>query len=151
MSILLCYDGSRSANHAISIAHATLGHKPVILLHVWNPPLDVLADAFGTRSAPSRPTTVELEQLSVERAQAIAEGGHEFARQLGLAVEVRVERNKTSVWRTILDVAAETDAELIIIGTRGATAVQSALLGSVSNEIVHNSDLPVLVVPTPAT
>jgi hypothetical protein len=114
MSLLLCYDGSPSAKHAITVAHATLGHKPLTLLHVFNPPEEVLADAFG------------------------------------FVVEPRVERSQTAVWQTILDVAAQTDAELIVIGTHGATAVQSALLGSISNAVVHHSERPVLVVPTPA-
>ena len=114
MSLLLCYDGSPSAKHAITVAHATLGHKPLTLLHVFNPPEEVLADAFG------------------------------------FVVEPRVERSQTAVWQTILDVAAQTDAELIVIGTHGATAVQSALLGSSSNAVVHHSERPVLVVPTPA-
>ena len=114
MSLLLCYDGSPSAKHAITVAHATLGHKPLTLLHVFNPPEEVLADASG------------------------------------FVVEPRVERSQTAVWQTILDVAAQTDAELIVIGTHGATAVQSALLGSISNAVVHHSERPVLVVPTPA-
>ncbi len=62
-----------------------------------------------------------------------------------------MERSDGAVWRTILDVASDVDAELIVIGTRGATAVQSGLLGSVSNAIVHHSDRPVLVVPRTAT
>jgi nucleotide-binding universal stress UspA family protein len=150
MSILICYDGSPSAKHALSVAQATIGHGHVTLLHVWNPPAEFLADSFGTTSAPNEPTIAELERFAVERANAIAQDGHELARQRGLAVDVLVSRNDSSVWRTILDVAEETDAELIVIGTHGATAVQSALLGSVSNALLHHSTLPVLVVPAHA-
>jgi nucleotide-binding universal stress UspA family protein len=149
MSLLLCYDGSPSARRAISVAHAALGHKPLTVLHVFNPPDEVLADAFGTRDSASRPSNSELERRALERAHAIVDEGVELARQCGFAVEPRVERNQTAVWRAILDVAAETDPELIVIGTHGATAVQSALLGRVSNAVVHHSDRPVLVVPTP--
>jgi nucleotide-binding universal stress UspA family protein len=150
MSLLLCYDGSPSAKHAITVAHATLGHKPLTLLHVFNPPEEVLADAFGTSEPASGPSSFELERLALERAHAIVHEGQELARQLGFVVEPRVERSQTAVWQTILDVAAQTDAELIVIGTHGATAVQSALLGSISNAVVHHSERPVLVVPTPA-
>jgi nucleotide-binding universal stress UspA family protein len=148
MSILLCYDGSPSAKHAISVAHETLGHMPATLLHVWNSPVEFLAAApFGTASGEGGPSIAELERLSLERAQEIAQEGNELARELGLAVDTRIERNDSSVWQTILGVAAETDAELIVIGTHGATAVQSLLLGSVSNAVIHHSKRRVLVVP----
>jgi nucleotide-binding universal stress UspA family protein len=150
MSILICYDGSPSAKHALTVASATTGHGHMTILHVWNPPADFLADSFGTTSAPNDTTYAELERFAVERANAIAQEGHDLARQLGLTVDVRVQRNESSVWRTILDVAAETDSELIVVGTHGATAVQSALLGSVSNALLHHSKLPVLVVPAAA-
>jgi nucleotide-binding universal stress UspA family protein len=142
--IVLCYDGSPSAKHAIAVAVATFGSQPATLLHVWNPPFPA-ADAFGLADAPAGPSLGELEGFALGRAQAIAREGGELAR--GLDVTVRVQRSGPSRWRTILDVADELHAELIVVGTRGATAVQSALLGSVSNAIVHHSQRPVLVVP----
>jgi nucleotide-binding universal stress UspA family protein len=151
MPVLVCYDGSPSAKHAISVVHETLGRLPVTLLHVWSPPAEFLAAApFGTASGEGGVSIAELERLSLERAQEIVQEGYELARQLGLAVDARTERNDSSVWQTILGVAAETEAELIVIGTRGATAVQSLLLGSVSNAVVHHSKRPVLVVPAEA-
>jgi nucleotide-binding universal stress UspA family protein len=151
MSILICYDGSPSAKHAVAVAHATLGHKAATLLHVWNPPAEFAADSFGLPSSSSGPSIVELERFAVKRGQGVAEEGEQLARRLGLAVEARLVRSDTAVWSTILDVAAETDAELVVIGTRGATAVQSHLLGSVSNAVVHHSERPVLVVPASST
>jgi nucleotide-binding universal stress UspA family protein len=151
MSILICYDGSPSAKHALSVAQATIGHEHITLLHVWNPPAEFLADSFGTTNAPTDTTITGLERFAIERANAIAQEGHELAGQLGLVVDTRVQRNESSVWQTILDVAAETDSGLIVVGTHGATAVQSALLGSVSNALLHHSKLPVLVVPADAS
>jgi len=45
----------------------------------------------------------------------------------------------------ILEVAKAHGAELIVIGSRGRGAVTGAVLGSVSSEVVHRSDRPVLV------
>jgi nucleotide-binding universal stress UspA family protein len=148
--ILLCYDGSPSAKHAIAVAQGAFGPKPATLLHVWSPPFPA-ADSFGVAAAPTGPSLVELEQFALERAQAIAQQGLELARGLGLSAETRVERSDTSAWRTIIDVADNLNADLIVVGTRGVTAVQSALLGSVSNAVVHHSARPVLVVPEAAS
>jgi nucleotide-binding universal stress UspA family protein len=87
--------------------------------------------------------------LALGRAQEIAREGFELAQRNEFAVETRLERNETSICQEILEVADEVEAELIVIGTRGATAVQSALLGSISNAVVQQSRRPVLVVPSP--
>lgn len=50
----------------------------------------------------------------------------------------------------ILAVAAEIDAEVIVVGTRGRGDVKSLLLGSVSHGILQHADRPVLVVPSVA-
>lgn len=149
MSILLCYDGSPSARHALAIANATLGDRPVTVLHVWNPPVKVLADAFGAKEPAHAASTDELEGRALGRAQEIAGEGAELAREAGFVVEGRVERSDGAVWETILEIAEQTDADMIVIGTHGTTAVRSVLLGSVSNAVVHHSERPVLVVPHP--
>ena len=61
----------------------------------------------------------------------------------------RQEPNRSSIWKTILDLADEVDASLIVAGTHGTTAVESGPLGSVSNALVHHAHRPVLLVPTP--
>jgi nucleotide-binding universal stress UspA family protein len=149
MSILVCYDGSGSATEALEVVAATLASNEVTLLHVWNPPVAVLADAFSDPGIVIQPGIDELERLGLERASEIAAAGEDAARGLGLSVTTEVRRNETTVWQTILDAAAAHESRLIVIGTRGRTAVQTALLGSVSNAVVHHSTIPVLVVPTP--
>jgi nucleotide-binding universal stress UspA family protein len=148
MSILICYDGSPSATQAVSLAHGTIAGE-ITLLHVWSPPAAFLADAFSDPSRLGGPTLEELERLAIGRAREIMDEGEQYARSIGLSVVTRLERNDSSVWRTVLDVADELDSALIMIGTRGRTAVQSALLGSVSGAVLHHSARPVLVVPLP--
>jgi nucleotide-binding universal stress UspA family protein len=150
--ILLCYDGSPSAKRAMSLAQSTIGHHPATVLHVWSPPDEFLAAVpFGGDSAPAGSSIVELERLALDRAQAVADEGWGLARGLEFAVESRVERSGGAIWRTILDAADDLDADLIVIGTRGLTAIQSNLLGSVSNAVIHHSTRPLLVVPAAAS
>jgi len=46
----------------------------------------------------------------------------------------------------ILETAASTRADLIVLGSRGLSEIQSLLLGSVSYRVVHEAKCPVLVV-----
>ena len=144
---LFCYDGSESAHHALQVTHDTLGHGPLTLLYVWTPPPAVLADAFGVKSN-GGPSREKLEELARTRAEEIAGEGAQLARELGFDVEVRVQRCGPAIWQTILEVADQVDAALIVSGTHGTTAVESSILGSVSNGVVHHSGRPMLIVPT---
>lgn len=150
MSTLICYDGSASAHRAIAVARTTLSPGDMVLLHVWNPPEAFLADAFADPHPMSGPPIEKMERLALEVANDVLEQGRQLAEADGLHPHTRLERNVSSVWATILDVAEELDADVIVVGTRGRTAVQSALLGSVSGAVVHHSKRPVLVVPPAA-
>lgn len=146
---LICFDGSESARTALTVTAPVLAGGRNLLLHVWNPPDSVLADSFSTRSA--GPSQAVLESEAVSRSEEVVSSGRQLAHDLGLNLEVREERNRSSEWRTILEVADELDCWLIVAGTHGGTAVQDRPLGSVSDGLVHHSGRPVLIVPTGAT
>jgi nucleotide-binding universal stress UspA family protein len=46
----------------------------------------------------------------------------------------------------IVAVAAEMEADLIVMGTRGMTEWKSMLLGGVANKVIHQAHCPVLLV-----
>jgi nucleotide-binding universal stress UspA family protein len=146
--VLLCYDGSPTARHAISVAHAALGHKPATVLHVWQPPTEFIdPDWFAGVGTYAGPPIAKLEGLALQHAEAVADEGSELARSAGFAADARAEPSHGRVWRTVVDVADELNADLIVVGARGLSTVQSVLLGSVSNAVVHHCKRPVLVVP----
>jgi nucleotide-binding universal stress UspA family protein len=149
MPVLICYDGSRSAQRALSVAASSLDGAPTVLLNIWNPPQRVMADSFGVSESDHGPTYRELEAIATRRAAEILAEGEAEAQRHGFPVTTRQEANRSSIWKTILDVADDVDATLIVAGTHGTTAVESGLLGSVSNALVHHAHRPVLLVPTP--
>nr|WP_273545378.1 universal stress protein [Sinorhizobium medicae] len=59
-------------------------------------------------------------------------------------VDARVEPGDYA--ETILGVADEVDADLIVVGSRGLGGLRGLLVGSVSQKVVQHSDCSVLVV-----
>ena len=50
----------------------------------------------------------------------------------------------------LVDVAEQTDASMIVVGTNGEHPIKGVVLGSVPHKLLHVSPVPVLVVPNPA-
>lgn len=92
-------------------------------------------------------TLLRVIEASEERARALEEELRKTLSQHGALGEVRVERPRRgeSLSQTILRVAAELEARLICMDSRGAGALHHALLGSVAMDVVARSSLPVLV------
>ena len=135
-SIVVGYDGSAPARaavrHAVDVAHG----GRVVVVHAYNAPPPQLTSRWREL----------LEHDHVERAQSVLdaillEGNDE----LGDANwEARLAPGHPA--QAILDVAHDVDADQIVVGSHGYGPV-SALLGSVSQELVRLSDVPVTVIP----
>lgn len=147
MSTLVCYDDSASARRALEVTAASLRGTPATLLNIWSRPERVAADSFGIKAPEHESSYESLEGFSRRRAEQILDHGRELAEQLGLEVSTRAEPNHSAIWQTVLDVADELSADVLVCGTHGTTAVSSNLLGSVSNGVVNHARRPVLVVP----
>jgi nucleotide-binding universal stress UspA family protein len=146
---LLGYDGSDDAGRAIERAAELLGGGAAVVLTVWEPtaafagydPLAGVSEGMGRAAGLER----EMDDIGAQVAQRTAEQGAELARGHGFDAGARTAEGK--VWRTIVDVADEIDARAIVVGTRGHSGLQSLMIGSVANGVVHHSDRPVLVIP----
>jgi nucleotide-binding universal stress UspA family protein len=67
------------------------------------------------------------------------------------AATIQLESRTGDVAQTIIEIAQEKEADLIVVGKRGAGLVAGLLLGSVSQKLVSLSPLPVTVVPDPGS
>ena len=144
---LFCYDGSEASARALSAAAELLKPRSeAVVLTVWQPLTARLAESggFGVFALED-----EDEVDGKERAAALeaAEQGAARATELGYSARARVEEAPSGVWRRIVDVADELDAALIVCGTRGRGSVRSALLGSVSHDVLQHAHRPVLIAP----
>ena len=65
----------------------------------------------------------------------------------GYDATLETHRAYSSVADTVAAVADDQEADLIVCGTRGLTALAGAVGGSVSHRLLHSAHAPVLVVP----
>ncbi|MFC7229282.1 universal stress protein [Salinirubellus salinus] len=89
-------------------------------------------------------TDAERDQLRARGAEALEEV-EGLASELGQPVTTRLVDGKPAV--QITRVADEQDADLVVVGRQGVTGLGRRLLGGVTEQVLHRSDVPVLVVP----
>jgi nucleotide-binding universal stress UspA family protein len=146
--LLLCYDGSEDAKHAIEHAGKLFPGRHALVVKVWQP--TVLGGlGFAAASSASTGGLIELDRAATELASRVANAGARIAQAAGLEAEPVVVEAVGPVWETIVETAAQRDAATIVMGARGLTRLRSMLLGSVSSAVVHHADRPTLVIPPP--
>jgi nucleotide-binding universal stress UspA family protein len=124
--------------YALSIAEEADAH--LTLLHVIEVP-------------PGLPRPDKAPDLDVARMRAEAEAGS-LTRLRALVPEhareyctVRTAVLEGGAAGQILRLAAEQDAELIVLGVHGRTTFDLAIFGSTSKDVIRQAQCPVLVVP----
>jgi nucleotide-binding universal stress UspA family protein len=149
--VVLCVDGSQDARRAVEVA-ARLTSGPALVVCVW----EAICEFSRTNpwgafvSASGRPAE-EIDEIAAAAALEVAEEGAQAARAAGFqSAEALARRADGAVWSTLLAVAEERDARLVVAGSRGLAPVKAALLGSVSHGLVQQAHRPVLVVPPPS-
>ena len=50
--------------------------------------------------------------------------------------------------QTIIDTAAELKADIIVMGTHSRRGLEKILIGSVAEKVLHNTTIPVFIIPT---
>lgn len=138
--VLVAYDGSPDAalalEHAIALAQTS--HARLTLLAVVPPaPLMAWQAPGGTRALH------ESEQTEVEKTlRAAADDVPD-----DLPLTTRLLDGDPA--REILRAAADGRHDVIVLGSRGRGRITSAMLGSVSNHVMHEASVPVIVVHRP--
>ncbi len=133
--LVVGYDGSpasvRAARYAAEIAGA-LGSE-VIIVH-----------ALQSSAEVAEPVTEE-ELESRARVDALVLG--DIAAQVSrLGVATRSVLRDGDPVRLLLDVARDSRAGAIVVGTRGRTGAAKLILGSVSSGVIGGAEVPVMVV-----
>jgi nucleotide-binding universal stress UspA family protein len=142
--LLLCYDGSADAAHAIQRAGELFAGRSALVITVWQP----VAAYASIASSGATVSAVNLAELALEAEEGrrVADEGVRVANQAGLKAEPLPIEATGAVWKIILKLAEEHSAATIVMGSRGLTGLRSLLLGSVSSAVAQHADRPTLVI-----
>lgn len=87
----------------------------------------------------------EVFEQEEQRAREFLDGEAAKRRSADLTVETRIRVGPAS--QTIVEMAAEEKADLLVVGTRGRTGLERTFLGSVAARCIREAACPVFSVP----
>ena len=133
--ILVAFDGSKDANHAFETAldFASLCSARLQVVSVATPP-----------EPPTRVETEAVLEAASEHYEELFEGMRRKAQGRSVELETRIVVGHAA--EQILRLAADTGADLIVVGHRGRSAIREWLFGSTSRRVVSHAACSVLVV-----
>ncbi len=138
--VVVGVDGSDASQDAVAFAFELASRHgwTIQALHAWDVP------SYDLLVVPNAPIPVPMSETIDDEARLAAELLAGFrADYPEVAVDIQVIRQSPA--KALLE--AGKDASAIVVGTRGHGQVMSALLGSVSNTVLHKAEVPVIVVP----
>lgn len=138
-AILVGVDGSPAADHAVAwtVAYAARQGASVRALMTWDVPAYMSLGPLTSDPSPA--------SRSADAARATLEAVEERVEDGPGGPVVTVLRQGPAA-ATLLAEAAEIDASLVVVGTRGLGPVRRAVMGSVSSRVARDSTCPVAVV-----
>jgi nucleotide-binding universal stress UspA family protein len=140
-SILVPIDFSEQAKYASKVASdiARLTNAKIFLLHMLELPTGII-DPAGYGSSSNTPSAL----LFLKRAHEKFEEFKKLPFLEGLEVEDSVQFHKA--YDGIIDESKKQNADLIVMGSKGTSGLEEMLVGSNTEKVVRNSDVPVLVI-----
>ena len=156
--VLVAFDGSPQAelalDHAVALAQNYRARLALVAV-IPPPPLLAWQAPGGIRGVHEGEQT-ELEGSLRAAADRVPDDMSVTTRLRDAADRVPDDLSITTRLldgdpaREILRAAREGDHDVIVLGSRGRGRVSAALLGSVSNRVMHDADVPVIVIHPPS-
>ena len=139
MKILLPFDGSAAALEAVQFAIrlACDGlNSSVVLANVQEH-----ASLYELMVAHDPQV---IEQVSADAGANTLKPAQTLLEDAGIAFESEVSTGDPA--HTLVDILENYGCDMVVMGASGTSTLRSALLGSVSNELLHAAGVPVVIV-----
>ncbi len=136
--IIVGVDGSAAAREAFHWAarEAILRDATLTAVHAWDTP-------WAYWNGPAVPAVALPDVEKAQEALLGEEIEAVLAEHPATRIEAKIVNDLPA--RALLESAK--DADLVVVGSRGRGGFSGLLLGSVSQQVVHHSPCPVVVVP----
>lgn len=137
--IVVAYDGSTCSRAALATAMSLAKAESATLL------VCTVVDpiAIATEHAPMPPTQAALDEGRA-LARRLAQEATETALKAGATSQALTAEGEPAY--EIVQTARQNGADAIVIGTHGRSGIKRAFLGSVAEETLRSSSIPVVVV-----
>ncbi|MEO7429947.1 MAG: universal stress protein [Acidimicrobiales bacterium] len=139
--IVVGTDGSKTANAALKTA-AELSAQCGADLHIvsgYHAKSSLRVSGAGSGVEPWMVS-------STDQVEGILRDAAEIARRQRIAVTTHHESGDPA--KALVAIVKQVDADLVVVGNRGMRGVKRLLLGSVPNDVAHNSPCHVLILKT---
>ena len=139
MKILLPFDGSAGALDAVRFALRLASDgldTSVVLANVQEP-----ASLYELMVAHDPQV---IEQVSAAAGLNTLQPAQSLLEAAGIAFETEVATGDPA--HTLVDILENYGCDMVVMGASGTSTLRSALLGSVSNELLHAAGVPVMIV-----
>ena len=139
MKVLLPVDGSELSLEAVRLALRMRQegmHLSAVLANVQEP-----ASLYEMLVAHDPDV---IDHVSAEAGLHALQPARDLLDAAGVDYECEVAKGDPA--HTLIDISERFACDMVIMGARGASALRSAMLGSVSNEVLHASTVPVVIV-----
>jgi nucleotide-binding universal stress UspA family protein len=141
-NIVVGVDGSDNARHALewAAAEAALRGARLDIVSTWEFPMLIASEVVWA----TPPESALLIVAAAERAQRLIDETHLTDTKVSFAIITPEGRAGAELVRL------SSDADMLVVGSRGAGSAREMLLGSVSNYCVHHATCPIVIIRPPA-
>ena len=150
--VIIGFDGTPASQRAVHEAATLFAPRRALVVVVWE-----AGHAFDLALLPTRAfdvpfstldlrTAVELDAAMYEEAQRLAGWGAQLATDGGLEAEGLAVADEVTVAETLVRLAKEHDAAVLVVGTHRHGRLARLLLGSTARGVIEQAPCPVLVV-----
>jgi nucleotide-binding universal stress UspA family protein len=120
---------------------------PALVVTVWEPGVGYVLLTPTIAPAPIEiRATLEVDEALYERARQLAEEGATTARELGFDAEGLAVADVLAPADTLVRIARDRDAAMVVVGSHGHRAVRELIVGSTTRAVIRSAPCPVGVV-----